>query len=125
MYSTFAGGWPGVGLLLIRLVLGFALIVPLGLRLFAEPSMFETLGAALLVTAGTLLMVGLWTPVAGATVALIEIWKMATLPAEKWNCLLMGTVGAALAMLGLGLWSVDARRYGWRRIETTSSRRTG
>ncbi len=107
----------------MRLVLGFALIVPLGLRLFAEPAMFETVGAVLLVTAGTLLVVGLWTPVAGTSVALIEIWKMVMLPGDKWTWLLIGTVGAALAMLGPGQWSIDARRYGWKRIET-SRRRT-
>ena len=107
----------------MRLVLGLALIVPLGLRLFSEPAMIETLGAVLLLAAGTLLIVGLWTPVAGTSVALIEIWKMVLVPGEKWSWLLMGTVGAALAMLGPGLWSIDARRYGWKRIETTSSRR--
>ncbi len=85
--------------------------------------MFEIVGAVLLVTAGTLLVVGLWTPLAGTSIALIEIWKMVTVPGEKCSCLLMGTVGAALAMLGPGLWSIDARRYGWKRIETTSSRK--
>jgi hypothetical protein len=119
LYSTFAGGWPGVGLLLMRLVVGFALIVPAGLRLFAEPASFGTLGAVVLATAGTLLIVGLWTPLAGTSVALVEIWKLLMLPGDKWSWLLMGTLGAALAMLGPGTWSVDARRYGWKRIETT------
>jgi hypothetical protein len=32
---------------------------------------------------------------------------------------MLGTAGAALAMLGPGLWSVDARLYGWKRLEAT------
>jgi|SRR5216684_4927822 len=38
--------------------------------------------------------------------------------AKKWVWLLLGTAGAALAMLGPGLWSIDARLFGWKRIET-------
>lgn len=66
--------------------------------------------------AGCLLIAGLWTPIAGSAVALIEIWKMLTMPGDKWPWLLPGTMGAALAMLGPGLWSVDARLFGWKRI---------
>jgi hypothetical protein len=36
----------------------------------------------------------------------------------------LGTVGAAFAMLGPGLWSVDARLYGWKRLEPTPRKRT-
>ena len=73
--------------------------------------------AVLLVGAGILLIPGLWTPIVGTSIALIEIWKMLTLPGDKWVWLLLGTTGAALAMLGPGLWSVDARLFGWKRIE--------
>jgi hypothetical protein len=50
-------------------------------------------------------------------VAVIEIFKMFVLPGDRWVWLLLGTAGAALAMLGPGLWSIDARLFGWRRIE--------
>ena len=123
LYSTFTGGWPGVGLLLMRLVVGLALIVPLGLRLFSEPAMFETVGAVLFLTAGVLLIVGLWTPIAGTSVALVEIGKMFVVQGDRPVWILLATLGAALAMLGPGLWSLDARLYGWKRIETTSSRK--
>ena len=76
-----------------------------------------TIPAVLLLGAGILLIAGLWTPIVGISIALIEIWKMLTLPGDKWVWLLLGTAGAALAMLGPGLWSIDARLFGWKRIE--------
>ena len=68
---------------------------------------------------GIFLIVGLWTPIAGVSVAITEVWKMLMLHGDKPGWLLLGTVGAALAMLGPGLWSVDARLYGWKRLEPT------
>jgi len=55
--------------------------------------------------------------IAGTSVAVIELWKIAMLPGDKWVWLLLACMGAALAMLGPGLWSTDARFYGWKRVE--------
>jgi len=44
---------------------------------------------------------------------------MLTVPGNRPLWLMLGTVGAALAMLEPGLWSVDARLYGWKRLEPT------
>ena len=73
----------------------------------------------LLLAAGILLIAGLWTPIAGTSVALTEIWKLLTLHGDKPLWLMLATTGAALAMLGPGLWSIDARLYGWKRLEAT------
>ena len=117
LYSTFAGGWPGIGLLLMRLVVGSALIVRATCRLSANPPNNVTVTSALLMGAGILLIAGLWTPIAGAGIAVTEVWKMLVFPGDKWVWLLLATAGAALAMLGPGLWSIDARLFGWKRVE--------
>ena len=117
LYSTFTGGWPGAGLLVMRVVVGCALVVRTGWRLWGEAPMNEAVTAVVLMGAGCLLMIGMWTRVTGSIVAVTEIWKMLTMPGDKWLWLLLGTMGAAVAMLGPGLWSLDARLYGWKRVE--------
>ena len=117
LYSTFAGGWPGMGLLLMRSVIGCVLVVRASLRLWGDPPLNITITAAILLVAGFLLMLGLWTPIVGTSVAVIEVWKILTQPGDRWLWLLLGTASVALAMLGPGRWSIDARLFGWKRVE--------
>jgi uncharacterized membrane protein YphA (DoxX/SURF4 family) len=102
----------------MRLVIGSVLVVRAASKLWIDPPLNVTIVAVLSIAAGILLVAGLWTPIAGSFVALIEVWKMIMLPGDKLVWLLLGTAGAALAMLGPGLWSIDARLFGWKRIET-------
>ena len=106
LYSTFAGGWPGTGLLLMRLVVGSAPVVRVSLTLLSDPPPLNvTIPAILLAAGGIMLIAVLWTPIAGVSVGITEIWKMLILHGDKPGWLLLATFGAALAMLGPGLWS--------------------
>jgi putative oxidoreductase len=67
--------------------------------------------------AAALLLVGLWTPVAGVLMAVAELGLAFTRPADPWMHILLAALGVSLAMLGPGAWSVDARLFGRKRIQ--------
>jgi hypothetical protein len=101
----------------MRLVVGFALVSSAGSALLSSPAIPVTVLSVLLVAAAILLIIGLFSPIVGTVVALIETCRFVTIPEDRLVYLLVATFGAALAMLGPGLWSIDARLFGWKRIE--------
>ena len=110
-------GWPGAGLLLLRLAVGAALIAHCITILRGDPQTEALIENLLAAGTGLLLLAGLWTPIAGAMVAFIELWHAVTRPVDLWTHILLGILGAALALIGPGVWSIDAHLFGWKRIE--------
>jgi len=114
LFSTFPGGLPGAGLLVLRAAASIPLIHA-GLLTAASPSpvilVLVTGGAAIL------LLIGLWTPLAGALIAVAELGLAVLHPAEPWMYVHFAAMGAALAMLGPGGCSLDARLFGRKQIQ--------
>jgi putative oxidoreductase len=117
LFSTFAGGLPGVGLLLMRLVAGFALAARGVVRLLAGATFESAILQIFAVAIGVSLIAGLWTPVAGSLVGVLGLWYAVSRSGDPSASIFLATIGAALALLGPGAWSVDARLFGWRRID--------
>lgn len=108
LFSTFADGWPGAGLLIQRLLVGAALLY----RAIAMPGGMVAAPHAIGALAGLLLIAGLWTPVAGVVAACAEAWIAFSLPEPPRIPAALGVLGITLALIGPGAWSIDARLYG-------------
>ena len=117
LYSNFAQGPPGIGLLLIRLVVGFAGISYEISRIRSGPALEYSLFHVLCLGLDALLIVGLWTPVAGTLLAFTALWSAFEYPVHRWPSLVIAALGVALALLGPGMWSIDARLFGWKRLK--------
>lgn len=117
LFSTFARGWPGVGLLLLRVAAGSSLIARSIIVLANTPTFGTGLFQILIATAGLLLIAGLWTPAGAAVMVLLELWRIISRHGDPASNILLCTLALAIALLGPGAWSVDARLFGWKRIE--------
>jgi putative oxidoreductase len=80
-------------------------------------SLPQTIGAI----AGLFILIGLWTPIAGMTIALSQLCLMFSRDFvycdHSWNLTIQAGLGATLAMIGPGAWSVDAKLFGRKHID--------
>lgn len=125
LFSAFPGGWPGVGLLLLRVAVGSAAVAQ-GVRYIVDgdPALVTWVAGAAAIASGALLVVGFLTPGAGAVVVL-GCALMALVPVPPFNAnagsdrltiAFLAVVAAAIIPLGPGAFSFDARLFGRREI---------
>ena len=132
----FPDGWPGIGLILLRLAVAFS-AVAYGIAALTTPDYLPLLrwGEAVVgIGVGLALTIGFLTPLAGLAAgagylmtliaSLIGGHTGVHLPMlESLNLTIMSL---SLALLGPGAFSVDARLFGRREIVIPNSRvRTG
>ena len=118
LFWTFAGGWPGVGLLIQRMTAG-VLLFYCAVIILARTSQADEVAPAIVgALAGMLVLLGLWTPIAGTLVAVVETWSFFTHTTSPLISVTLAMLGATLAMIGPGAWSIDARLFGRKHINT-------
>ena len=134
LFSTFPEGWPGLGLVLIRLAVALSAIVQ-GISTFVGSSaqlLGWTIGSAEILV-GAALLIGFLTPIAGGFASLVNLaigvsWFMT--PGRYAHertvaAFYLLVMSIAITALGPGAFSLDARMFGRREIIIPeSSRRT-
>jgi uncharacterized membrane protein YphA (DoxX/SURF4 family) len=101
----------------MRIIAGGALIAQALMSLATRPNLIVVISDVFATAAGLLLLAGLWTPIAGFIVAILTFWEVFSSTGDPLSYILLGTLGLALALLGPGAWSFDARLFGWKRID--------
>jgi putative oxidoreductase len=125
-FSTFASGWPGVGLLVLRIALGIPLLLE-GVSLLADwrdTASLLIVVALISIAAGITVLVGrsvgFGAIVGGVVVIAVHFSSLhgegPNLFSSKIACFLAMSIAIALVFLGPGAFSIDARRLGRREI---------
>jgi len=117
LFSSFARGWPGIGLLLLRVVSGAFLIMDGVESCRAGQPVGSLIVGLFAVVDGALLVTGIWTPIAGSLVMALSTWGILVQHEDLHPGILLAAIGVALALVGPGALSLDARLFGWKRID--------
>jgi len=117
LFSMFPNGWPGKGLLILRLFTAVFLIQDGIVALIGLPHREPMALLLVSAAAGIFLLIGLWTPVAGIIAAIIEFVILLSGADHPRSTILLIAVAVSIAMLGPGTWSIDARLFGRQRLD--------
>ena len=102
--------------MLLRLAAAIPLLIGATSQLFGAPQNGLYV-ACIEIGVGSLLVAGLWTPVAGALQAVIEVWFGFSGGGGTGVHFVLAALGVSLVMLGPGGRSVDALLFGRKRID--------
>lgn len=123
LFSAFPGGLRGIGLLLVRTMVGVWMILQAAtyVKGVAEPNLSHYALGALVAASGVLLLFGFLTPIASvmATAWSLKVsWLTLTTIGiyDAGSFLRPGIVAVAIALLGPGAFSIDCRLFGRRQI---------
>jgi len=133
LYSTFPDGWPGVGLVILRIAVAMNAIAQGLCALAASTGAFSlpwALGLFAIIT-GIMLLLGLLAPVAAVVLTLGYLINGVTLflttdagkHANAFTAFYLAAMSTALILLGPGAFSVDARLFGRLEIIIPEGRR--
>ena len=117
LFSTFADGWPGAGLLLQRVLTSTVLLYLGTTQILQSGRSGLSVAYVMAAGAGIFLLLGFWTPLAGITIAIVEVWIFLTCSGSSLTPIMLAGLGGTVAMIGPGMWSIDAKLYGRKHLQ--------
>ena len=119
LFSMFPNGWPGGGLLILRLAAGGLLLTQVS-AIFLPGAHWDVITPVSVgIAAGLLLLIGLWTPLGCLLAVVAESWLALAGGIAPQPAVLLLAISVAIVMLGPGSWSFDAVLFGRRRLDIT------